>query len=511
MLMKHDTDRFDGSRRPLLTGGVLAALFVLITVFSALALPQTAQAQAVVCTSAVLCDTCCAGVVCPYHAETQLIIIDEHDHLREEVLGVSAGILPFFEVPEPPEGFFRLQWHERFLILDFFREHILPALMMMTEQLVTVMMEQMLIVGTFFDAKQQLDTQLVFQELMAQAHKDYHPSFSMCEIGTNTRSLGTANLKGDLTIRALNKQQLDRQLGTGASVGAGGQYDRVTPDIAVSPTPFNRLGYFYRFTCDDNDLNKVLGRGDTGLFMCGDAPPGEGWVNRDIDWNNTVMSPRTINVDYSLGGASDGPRLFQMSNYLYGHDVFSRPDGTMLEDEENHDNYLDSRSVVAKRNVAQNSFSSIVGLKARGTNRFENPEFSSENTSQFMNYFMIELGFPLDDPIAYHRYMFHKHEERAEAALDEEQDQISYYGQMEMLAKKIYQRPEFYTQLYDKPANVKRKSAAMQAIKLMLERDIFDSQLRSEMLMSMILELKVVEEQQNIESMLGLLGEQVRN
>jgi len=50
----------------------------------------------------------------------------------------------------------------------------------------------------------------------------------------------------------------------------------------------------------------------------------------------------------------------------------------------------------------------------------------------------------------------------------------------------------------------------MQAIKSMLDRDIFNSQLRAEAITSMILELKVVEEQQNIENKLGLMKEQGR-
>lgn len=463
--------------------------------FSTLSL-SSHKAEACAC-----CDTCCTSVVIT-HTITQGIIVLEHENLRKQVFGTSAGILNFPAIPTPPPGFFRLQYHERFLIEDVFKPLILPALMMMTEQFVSVMMEQMLIVGTFFDAKQQLETQMVFQELTARAHKDYHPSFGMCEFGSNVRSLAAAGLKGDISVMTLNKHFMDRQLGTGASVGSGGSdYDRASDDTSITPTPYNRLGFFLQNTCDDNDLNKIQGKDKTGLILCADKPPESGWVNRDIDWNNTVMSPRTINVDFTQEDTSDNARLFEMSNYLYGHDVFSRPDGTLLNYKKNHNNFLDSRSVTAKRSVAQNSFNSIIGLKSRGTdeNDQDNDGFNSEKTSEFMKFFLVELGLPQG---SYHSYMFHKNDGNASS--------ISYYGQMEVLAKKIYQRPEFYTNLYDKPANVKRKSTAMQAIKLMLERDIFDSQLRSEAILSMILELKVVEEQQNIENKLGLMKEQVK-
>jgi hypothetical protein len=48
--------------------------------------------------------------------------------------------------------------------------------MAMTEQLSAVAMQQMEIIGTFLDAKQQLETQRLFQEMAAQAQKDYTPS-----------------------------------------------------------------------------------------------------------------------------------------------------------------------------------------------------------------------------------------------------------------------------------------------------------------------------------------------
>jgi hypothetical protein len=63
----------------------------------------------------------------------------------------------------------------------------------------------------------------------------------------------------------------------------------------------------------------------------------------------------------------------------------------------------------------------------------------------------------------------------------------SYYAQLEILAKKIYQNPDFYANLYDKPANVARKSVALKAIDLMLDRAIYESQIRQEMAMSVLL------------------------
>ena len=62
---------------------------------------------------------------------------------------------------------------------------------------------------------------------------------------------------------------------------------------------------------------------------------------------------------------------------------------------------------------------------------------------------------------------------------------------MEILAKKIYQNPDFYVNLYDTPANVARKKVALRAIELMLDRAIYESQIRQEMVMSVLLSSKL--------------------
>ena len=77
--------------------------------------------------------------------------------------------------------------------------------------------------------------------------------------------------------------------------------------------------------------------------------------------------------------------------------------------------------------------------------------------------------------------------------IEEQIDEIlgerpSYYAQMEVLTKKIYQSPNFYTNLYDKPANVKRIGASIDAITIMNQRDRFESLLRREMLTSVLVE-----------------------
>ncbi|MFP4098408.1 MAG: hypothetical protein ACLFU1_06450 [Alphaproteobacteria bacterium] len=51
----------------------------------------------------------------------------------------------------------------------------------------------------------------------------------------------------------------------------------------------------------------------------------------------------------------------------------------------------------------------------------------------------------------------------------------------------MYESPRFFARLYDTPANIQRKSVAMKAIELMLDRALFESELRQEMLLSVML------------------------
>jgi hypothetical protein len=71
---------------------------------------------------------------------------------------------------------------------------------------------------------------------------------------------------------------------------------------------------------------------------------------------------------------------------------------------------------------------------------------------------------------------------------------------MEVLTKKIYQDPAFYASLMDSPANVNRQYAALQSFGLMQKRDIFETVSRSEILMSLLLEMEIAKYQDNIQN-----------
>src|SRR5690606_22365434 len=117
------------------------------------------------------------------------------------------------------------------------------------------------------------------------------------------------------------------------------------------------------------------------------------------------------------------------------------------------------------KNVAHNSFTTLAGMKSRAE-----PGLEDAAGWSFMKALFREFGLA-----------------------DEDIDDIlgeypSYYAQMEVLTRKIYQDPDFYTNLYDKPVNVKRIGASMEAIQIMQDRDFFESALRREMLTSLMVE-----------------------
>lgn len=353
---------------------------------------------------------------------------------------------------------------EEFWVYYFFKEHILAALMMMTEQLVSAAMNQMFIVGTFIDAQQQIETQQLFQRLAAEAHKNYHPSMEMCEIGTLSRSLAASQRQGEFNAFLLSQHMQDRQMRTGGmGSGAGKGFDVV-----------NRWNDFKRNYCNPNDNNAYLGPRADGV-ICDGAPLHR--RNQDVDYTRMVDNPLTIEANYATPALEpDQAGIMALANNLYGNDVLPYMPEAFFKNPENHDEFVYVRSIVAKRSVAMNSFANIVALKTEG-------KAESALVQPYMAMLLEQLG--VENPVEQMNYL------RARP---------SYYAQMEMLTKRLYQRPEFYTSLYDKPVNVERKRAAMRAIALMQNMDLYKSKLRTEAALAVLTEMEVFKEQKELQN-----------
>lgn len=352
--------------------------------------------------------------------------------------------------------------HKNWLLDTFFKQQVLPALMRMTEQMSVVAMHQVASIGMFLDAEQQLETQRLFQELQAQAHKDYQPSDDFCWFGTNVRSMAASEQKGRFNALALNSRQLSRHLGKFGTAGAGNSVD----DRKA------RWNQFVKNYCDPQDNAWAPNEPGNGLVMaCGNAGGNTARVNIDIDYTRAIEEPRSLDVAFTDGqdATEDEQDIMALSQNLFGHDTLTREvNSVYLKNEEYQHLYLALRSVAAKRSVAENSFDAIVGLKSAGSSDIANGS-AQPKTREFLAAVLTELGVP------------------AAEAFQVLGENPSYYAQLEILAKKIYQNPDFYANLYDKPANVARKSVALKAIDLMLDRAIFESQLRQEMAMSVLL------------------------
>ena len=357
---------------------------------------------------------------------------------------------------------------EEFIVFYWFKEHVLAAMMMMSEQLVSMAMNQMFITGAFFDAHLQLETQRLFQELAAKAHKDYRPSEGMCEIGTLARSLAASQRTGEYNAYVLS-QYLQRRQMRNANMGsaAGKNLDVV-----------QRWSQFRAYFCNRNDDNGQLGA--TNNFICQNTPLQS--RNADVDYFTTVDYPNTIDVDFADGANNGNERaVFGLASNLYGNDVFSFFSEAFFQgpNANNADQYMYLRSIVAKRSVAQNSFNAIVGMKSSG---------SASDLKPYMEKALEQLG--VTSATDYKALIGNR---------------PSYYAQMEFLTKKLYERPEFYTNLYDTPANVDRKKAALQALGLAQNMDLFKSKLRSEASLAVLTEMEIFDEQEQVQGRMNAI------
>ena len=381
------------------------------------------------------------------------------------------------------------QW----MVTDVWGLNILPALKMFADQVSAVAMQQAFLFGTFLDAKHQLETQRVLQKIRARTHKDYHPSLGVCEFGSTIKSLAASERKSELVAHVLSQRSQDRSLANA----------NTSADQGADSDKKNRLEQYTKKFCDPSDANNTLG------LLCPDGgAKKKERVNKDIDFVRTVEYPWTLDIDLSDTRLTENEEeIFALASNLYGFDVFknisfsdflSAAEAKKLTDSPGNPDhikeqqvnstkkaYMDARAVLAKRSVAENSFNAITSMKASGT----------DASREYLEVVLEELGASPDGKTTYNVSEINRL-----LGIDKDGKKIapSYYAQMEILTKKIYQNPDFYTNLYDKPANVDRKQVAMQAIGLMQKFDLYKSYLRTEANISVLLELAVQDLQNKV-------------
>jgi hypothetical protein len=429
------------------TAGTRKVLIAVICLFAGLVTLPPTPAMAQVC---VLMPYPCTRWTCP---ESCNLDPQQNCEQSEEI---------YDEVTQHTED--RFDEHEEWMVDDLFLRDLLPQMKSMTEQLSAVAMQQVQIIGTFFDAKHQLETQRLFQEMAAKANHDYTPSAAVCTIGSSIRSLASSERNGDLTMLALSKHALERQLRVAnANATEGGQEDLE-----------GRIEQFRRVYCDPNDNNGEL------LAICGAGTDPER-RNKDIDYARTLAAPTTLQLNFSDNiMTADEEDILALSSFLYSHDISAwLPEARLRDNQPNIEKYYDTRSVTAQRSVAQHSFNTIAAMKTAGQD--------DADTARYLRAVLVEMGMTVDD---------------VDRVLAENP---SYYAQMGILTKAMFQRPEFYVGLYDKNVNVARKGVSLQAISTMQKRDIFKSTLRSEAMISVLLELELLDQEEAVQNSLNRL------
>ena len=322
----------------------------------------------------------------------------------------------------------------------------------MGEQFHTNAMQAALYFGMAMDAKNQMEVQRTYQVLKARAAKDYYPSEAICEIGSYMRSVAKTESAAKLNHLGLNRIMMDRFVN---KRGASSQ-DGFSGDLQ---TRFNGFTNTY---CDPNDNNENL------KGVCANPTDDSQRTNKDIDFTRTLDYPYTLDGSFTKTSASDDTAdLVALARNLYWN--APTPDYKDADISEGSQAYMRQRRLYALNGIAHNSYAAQAAAKMAAPD----PEVGVEPGWAYMKTFLRDFGLS-DDDIA--------------SMVGENP---SYFAQMDILTKKLYQNPNFYTNLYDKPANVARMNASLEAIKLMQMRDHYKARLRQEMLASAMIESDV--------------------
>lgn len=360
---------------------------------------------------------------------------------------------------------------------------IVQPMMMMANQLSAVMMQQMQIIGSFFDAKDHMDATREFRHLVTQAHKEYHPSEQMCHFGSSVRSLSHSDEWAQMSKLGLNKilndyyrnvEHMSSSEGAATDVGA-------------------RLAKFKSVYCDPNDNSGsmwAMCRGETydpaSPPTNSDSAEDRNRYNKDIDYFRTLGKPLTLEVNFTNNEAtSDEEDVIALAKNLYWPKAQGMPDSGKFAEgfEEDYRLYLATRSIDTLYNLAHNSYINLVGMKSSTAD-----PLGIQSGPAYMKSMMQNFGLSDED---------------IEEVMGADS---SYYAQMEYLTKKLYQDPNFYTALYDKPVNVDRINVTLEAIQLMHGRDRFDSLLRQEMLVSALVEATLLSKVRDVNARVSSLG-----
>lgn len=302
--------------------------------------------------------------------------------------------------------------------------------------------------GSYMDARNLMDAMRSLEVSIAQSLKNYTVSDSICQFGTLTRSLALSDDVKEKNRLAFSKIMSDR---------SNQKLNSVYSDPGV--TSYNLLVDFQSKYCEAVDNASFL----QGYCKAATATS-DLLYNRDVDFTRVFDVPLTVNADFtSSAQTNDKQSLVALFHNLALSPYYMSSNRKAFDPNQDLLTTQDARAINAAKEVAENSFGALVAEKAK----------VSAQSATYMKQVLTSLGASSAD---------------ASKLIG---DSPSYFAQMEVMTKRLYQNPNFYANLYDSAANVDRQRVAMKAVELQQDRDFLESLRRREMLLSVLLEMKL--------------------
>ena len=382
----------------------------------------------------------------------------------------------------------------------FWESMVLPQLRIMTLELSSLITNFPAAFGGMLDGESMQYATQRLESIQGEIARKQIPAVSMCQYATLSKSLEASEVAREETTRVFAMIGTKRHSLNSDFVGA----DAPTDDITARYNQF-RSKYCMSIagSVDFGGLLEGVCGGVANPDTAGSGPDtvGDGAVdstvhtsvrkkNRDLDFAQMLGLPKTLNVAIFPGYGPGESRsqiedIVALGKNLYGTNATIRfPVENLKASNDDQDlerfKLLKLRALQAKRNAAYHSYANYIGMKS-ATDKADGTELAAKASVENL---LIALGIDNSADKGPNDY-FNK------LGLGLNESSPSYWAQMDILTKKIYQNPSFFVNLYDNPSNVKRQQAALESIELMQERDIHETALRTEMLLSLWLDEEV--------------------
>lgn len=353
--------------------------------------------------------------------------------------------------------------HRQNFILDVLGAiHFTRAMALSAVEIQNVIASNALNNNSVVDAASSQATLNERSKLNAEAAVRGQMSEGLCRMASLEKSLAADDMKRRFTQILLSEIGLAR---------LGGKINSISAAGAMSDQRERLLTFKSEF-CRGDDSNKALkvfcgGANGTEIqssFYQSASNTGKR-SNADIDFVKFFVGRESLDIDLADQSSlsKDEQTMIAMSRNLYGHKpIAPRFTEAELKTPAGQQRYQHMRSLLAMRALVQNSFNAMAAEHAAG--------FAGSVTNIRALY--KELGGS-DDTV--------------NALVG---SRPSYYAGMNALTREIFYTPKFYSQLMEGKTNVARQSAFMDAVGLMQTRDIYQSSLRTEMLLATLINLK---------------------